>query len=185
MLADDGEKFGGWPGTREWVYEKGWLDQFLTAIGQVVERGEVRLTTLSEAVARVPSAGLAYLPTASYREMEGWALPPAAARRLSALERDLGERALGPAGSLIRGSHWRNFLARYSESNRMHKKMLALSALCRSAGDPPSRGARSAGPSATTPTGTGCSAGCISPSSGPRSGASWPSPKACCAGEPP
>src|SRR5262249_30274246 len=22
LLADDGEKFGGWPGTREWVYEK-------------------------------------------------------------------------------------------------------------------------------------------------------------------
>ena len=137
VLADDGEKFGGWPGTREWVYEKGWLDQFLSAVGQAVEDGEVRLTTLSEAVARVPSAGLAYLPTASYREMEGWALPPTAARRLSALERDLGERATGPAASLIRGSHWRNFLARYSESNRMHKKMLALSALCRSAGDPP------------------------------------------------
>jgi len=137
VLADDGEKFGGWPGTREWVYEKGWLDQFLTAIGEVVERGEVRLTTLSEAVAKVPSAGLAYLPTASYREMEGWALPPVAARRLIALEHDLGERATGPASSLIRGSHWRNFLAKYTESNRMHKKMLAISALCRSAGDPP------------------------------------------------
>lgn len=137
VLADDGEKFGGWPGTREWVYGKGWLDQFFTAIGEAVDGGEVRLATLSEAVAKVPSAGLAYLPTASYREMEGWALPPAAARRLTALERDLGDRAAGADGSLIRGSHWRNFLARYPESNRMHKKMLALSALCRGAGDPP------------------------------------------------
>ena len=29
VLADDGEKFGGWPGTKEWVYGKGWLDRFM------------------------------------------------------------------------------------------------------------------------------------------------------------
>src|SRR2546427_13123983 len=23
VLADDGEKFGGWPGTRDWVYRRG------------------------------------------------------------------------------------------------------------------------------------------------------------------
>lgn len=34
------------------------------------------------------------------------------------------------------GSHWRNFLVKYSESNRMHKKMQALSLLCRRPGDP-------------------------------------------------
>jgi alpha-amylase len=39
-------------------------------------------------------------------------------------------------GPLIRGSHWRNFLVKYSESNRMHKKALALSSLCRTRGDP-------------------------------------------------
>ncbi len=86
----------------------------------------------------MPSGGLAYLPTASYREMESWSLPPDAAVRLSRLERDLGEdRAAGPDGSLIRGAHWRNFLVKYSESNRMHKKMMALSALARRHGDPP------------------------------------------------
>src|SRR2546425_7735731 len=46
---------------------------------------------------------LAYLPTASYREMEGWALPPDAASRLARLERDLGaERLAGPDGALVR-----------------------------------------------------------------------------------
>ena len=29
VLADDGEKFGGWPGTKEWVYGQGWLDRFM------------------------------------------------------------------------------------------------------------------------------------------------------------
>jgi alpha-amylase len=138
VLADDAEKFGGWPGTKEWVYQRGWLDQFTGAIRGLVERGEVRLSTFTEALREVPSGGLAYLPTASYREMESWSLPPDAALRLARLERDLGEERLnGPDGALVRGAHWRNFLVKYSESNRMHKKMVALSALCRRAGDPP------------------------------------------------
>ena len=138
VLADDGEKFGGWPGTREWVYERGWLDRFMHTIRELVSRGEVRLSTLGQALAEVPSGGIAYLPTASYREMEAWSLPPEAALRLGKLEQDLGEaRMAGPDGALVRGAHWRNFLAKYPESNRMHKKMLALSLLCRRRADPP------------------------------------------------
>jgi hypothetical protein len=137
IFADDGEKFGGWPGTKDWVYTRGWLDRFMITIGQLVEKGEVILSRLDEALDAVPSGGLAYLPTASYREMESWSLPPDAALRLNRLERDLGEaRIASPDGALIRGAHWRNFLVKYAESNRMHKKMMALSALCRRAGDP-------------------------------------------------
>ncbi len=137
VLVDDGEKFGGWPGTKDWVYDRGWLAQFLDAMTALAARGEVRLTTPGAALADVPSAGLAYLPTASYREMEGWALPADAAARLAALERDLGPaRLAGPDGALVRGGHWRNFLVKYPEANRMHKKMLALSALCRERGNP-------------------------------------------------
>jgi 4-alpha-glucanotransferase len=137
VLADDGEKFGGWPGTKEWVYERGWLDKFIETIQRLIEMGEVQLSTLSDALEHVPSGGIAYLPSASYREMEGWSLPPDAALRLIRLERDLGEARLsGPDGPLIRGAHWRNFLVKYSESNRMHKKMQALSLLSRRMGDP-------------------------------------------------
>jgi alpha-amylase len=137
VLADDGEKFGGWPGTKEWVYERGWLDRFTSTIGGLIDSGEVELSTLSAALDDVPSGGLAYLPTASYREMEAWSLPREAALRLLHLEKSLGEeRVAGPDGALIRGAHWRNFLAKYSESNRMHKKMQALSFLCRQRGDP-------------------------------------------------
>ena len=137
VFVDDGEKFGGWPGTKEWVYDRGWLAQFLDAMGGLIAGSEIRLTTLAAALAEVPSGGLAYLPTASYREMEGWALPPDAATRLARLEHDLGpERLAGPDGALVRGAHWRNFFVRYPESNRMHKKMQALSALCRRSGDP-------------------------------------------------
>jgi hypothetical protein len=137
VLADDGEKFGGWPGTREWVYDRGWLDHFLSVMGGCLASGEVMLSTFDAALMNVPSGGIAYLSTASYREMEAWSLPVEGALRLAALERDLGpDRLTGGDGVLVRGSHWRNFLVKYAEANRMHKKMLALSRLCRERGDP-------------------------------------------------
>jgi hypothetical protein len=82
----------------------------------------------------IPSAGLAYLPSASYREMELWSLPSRAAETL---ERISHEHEGDPrATHVLRGGHWRNFLTRYDESNRMHKKAQILSELCRRAGDP-------------------------------------------------
>jgi len=137
VLADDGEKFGGWPGTKEWVYEKGWLDQFLAMLNGLREAGTIELVTPGAALRDVPSGGLAYLPSASYREMELWALPPEAATRLAALEHELGPRLEGPDGALVRGAPWRHFLVKYAEANRMHKKMVAVSGLCRARGDPP------------------------------------------------
>ena len=138
VLADDGEKFGGWPGTKEWVYEKGWLDQFCHAIGELVHEGLVRVTSGAAALQELPSGGLAYLPSASYREMATWALPARLQRILAKLEHELGTEKLTDSYSpLVRGTHWRNFLVRYPEANRLHKAMLALSALSRSRGDPP------------------------------------------------
>ena len=138
VLADDGEKFGGWPGTLEWVYERGWFDRFFTVMEGCVDRGEVILSTFDAALDAVPSGGIAYLPTASYREMEAWSLPTEPAIELKALEQRMGAESLsGVEGALLRGSHWRNFLVKYREANRMHKKMLAISALSRQRGDPP------------------------------------------------
>src|SRR5207249_3872126 len=57
VFVDDGEKFGGWPGTKEWVYERGWLAQFLDAMGALVAGGEIRLTTPATALADVPALG--------------------------------------------------------------------------------------------------------------------------------
>ncbi len=137
VYADDGEKFGGWPGTKALVYERGWFDRFWDTLARLRDEGIIQMSTGRDAVRAVPPRGPVYLPTASYQEMETWALPPAAARRLTVLERDLGtERMAGPDRSFIRGAHWRTFLARYTESNRLQKKMVALSALSRKRGDP-------------------------------------------------
>jgi len=136
VLADDGEKFGGWPGTKDWVYGSGWLDNFLKAMESLTSAGEIKLTTGQEAFRAVPSGGLAYLGTASYREMEKWALPPRAQQDLTRLEDELGPKDLEASASFVRGGHWHHFLVKYPESNRMHKMMMALSALSHSRGDP-------------------------------------------------
>lgn len=132
VLGDDGEKFGGWPDTREWVYG-GWLDAFLDALNAGRGRGDLELVTTREA-ASVPSRGLVYPATGAYREMEEWTLPRPAARRLARL---VVTAAAGDGDDpLIRGGHWKGFLRRYPESNRMHKTALRLSATCRDRGDP-------------------------------------------------
>lgn len=95
VLADDGEKFGGWPGTYEAVYEQGWLAEFFS----LLQENSDWLKTVTFAGYRrlYPPRGPVYLPTGSYREMKEWS-----------------------------GGFWRNFFTRYPESNRMHKKMLAV-----------------------------------------------------------
>jgi len=134
VLADDGEKFGGWPGTAEWVWEQGWLEAFLDEMEQLREEGIVQLDTPAAVCREVASAGLAYLPSASYREMDLWSLPPRAAETLEWASAELEHEAR--ATHVLRGGHWRNFLTRYDESNRMHKKAQRLSEMCRAAGDP-------------------------------------------------
>jgi alpha-amylase/alpha-mannosidase (GH57 family) len=124
VLGDDGEKFGLWPGTRELCWKERWLDRLADALE--AERG-IEMVPPGEALENHPALGLAYLPSASYHEMEEWSLPPSAQRRfravLPAIEPVFGEQAR----DLARGGHWRGFQMRYPESNRLHKRMLRAS----------------------------------------------------------
>ncbi len=126
IAADDGEKFGGWPGTFKWVYEGGWLKGFL----DLLEGSSDWLIsqTAAEALEEVHPAGLCYLPTSSYMEMEEWTLGPEGTRRLADLRARLGSDADRFAAH-TRGGHWKHFLVRYPEANRAHKKGLALGRL--------------------------------------------------------
>jgi len=132
VLGDDGEKFGGWPGTRAWVYAGGWLERFLDLLDRLRADGTLELVR-TETAASLPAAGLVYPATGSYREMEEWTLPRPAALELERLEAAEGTRGPSP---FVRGGHWKGFLTRYPESNRMHKTALALGRLCRERGDP-------------------------------------------------
>jgi alpha-amylase len=124
--GDDGEKFGLWPGTKEWVWEKGWLRTFF---GLLSERTDlIETTTFSEYLDSAPPSGRVYLPTASYEEMGEWSLPAAAQERHAELREALtSKNMIEQARPFLRGGIWQNFLVKYDEANFMHKKMVYVS----------------------------------------------------------
>jgi hypothetical protein len=125
-VVDDGEKFGGWPGTFRHVYEDGWLDRFFD---RILATPWLRMATFADVVDAMPAAGRVYLPTASYHEMGEWALPAAAGRALEEAKRDLqGLEGGGRLAGLLRGGFWRNFLVKYPEVAEFYWKMLRVSA---------------------------------------------------------
>ena len=127
IIFDDGEKFGLWPGTHEWVYEKGWLRNFVEA---VLNSGDIEPITYSEALRTLPPLGRIYLPTASYFEMGEWSLPAdGAVDFIKFVNKLRAEGVFDYYRRFVRGGIWKNFLVKYEESNNMHKKMLYLSDL--------------------------------------------------------
>ncbi len=126
VLADDGEKFGVWPGTKKWVFEDRWLENFLKALEE--SRDMVRTMTFSQYMDEFPPAGRIYLPTASYAEMMEWALPVKSALKYERVTEEI--KSFGKYDDykqFMRGGFFRNFFAKYPESNNMHKKMLFVS----------------------------------------------------------
>jgi len=125
-LGDDGEKFGIWPGTHKWVYEDGYLDKLFGALEANADW--IKMPTFSEYIDAVPAAGRVYLPTGSYEEMMEWALPADAQLGYQRFVARLKADGLYDENKpYVRGGFWRNFFAKYSESNLMHKKMLRVS----------------------------------------------------------
>ena len=123
VFADDGEKFGVWPGTHLLCYEKKWLERFLVSLEE--NSHWINTVTFSEYISRRKPLGWVFLPTASYAEMMEWSLPVEAQLKYRAFLKKLRER--GEAAeyeSFVKGGFWRNFFSRYPESNWMHKRML-------------------------------------------------------------
>ncbi|MEW6607647.1 MAG: alpha-amylase/4-alpha-glucanotransferase domain-containing protein [bacterium] len=125
LMGDDGEKFGIWPNTYEWVYEKGWLDNFFTAL----ENADwIKMTTLSGWIMKNNSLGRVYLPCAAYEELMQWALPSHSLIEYEKVIADLSHsKKYQSYIQFMKGSFWRNFLIKYPEANNMHKKMLYVS----------------------------------------------------------
>ncbi len=69
-FADDGEKFGIWPGTFKWVHGEKWLENFFSALEE--EEGWLNMTTFSEYTRTYGPTDRIYLTCASYREMMEW-----------------------------------------------------------------------------------------------------------------
>lgn len=103
VFADDGEKFGFWPQTYDWVYKKKWLENFfkvLSANNDVIEP-----ISFSQAIDMFKPRGvLDEIPPSSYSEMMEWAQ-----------------------------GDFNNFFKIYPEANLMRNRMLYVSDLVRKA----------------------------------------------------
>jgi hypothetical protein len=127
VFADDGEKFGVWPESHKLVYVDGWLRRFCDML--MASREWLHVTTFARAVDSTLPLGKVYLPDSSYREMTEWALPSS---RLVALKEMVKRLEHHPEGDDLRryvrgGGAWRNFKARYAETDEMYSRMLGIS----------------------------------------------------------
>ena len=70
VFADDGEKFGAWPGTFNFIYNEQWLDKFFTAIE--AQSDWLQTVTPREWSSTRDVLGEVDLPAGSYGEMQSW-----------------------------------------------------------------------------------------------------------------
>lgn len=133
-MGDDGEKFGIWPKTYEHVYTNGWLKEF---VENVLENNEwLQTATLSEFIKLKPPKQRIYLPTASYFEMGEWCLPVNTQTLFENLIKNIDSIPQKEVvQQFVHGGYWKNFFAKYPESNNMHKKMLYVSELVKKSKD--------------------------------------------------
>lgn len=125
VMADDGEKFGVWPGTHDVVYKEKWLERFFQ---ELTENKEWLVTkTFNEYYNNFAPKGRIYLPTASYFEMSEWTLPGDTGEKFeSYVEKFKKDGIFEEIKPFFKGGMWRNFQYIYEESNWMQKKYLHL-----------------------------------------------------------
>ncbi len=127
IIFDDAEKFGMWPGTYSWVYEKGWLENFIQAL---LKDESIVCEHYGTYMKKHKPRGIAYLPNVSYYEMGEWSLRADDAMKLEAFKHEMGEEQYNSSGvKFLKGGIWKNFFVKYDESNRIHKRMLELSSI--------------------------------------------------------
>ena len=125
IIFDDAEKFGMWPGTYEWVYEKKWLEHFVQG---VLEDKQIETMHYRSYFKENKTRGIAYVPNVSYYEMGEWSLRADDALSLETFKEEMGtERYEREGVKFLKGGIWKNFFVKYEESNRLHKRMLELS----------------------------------------------------------
>jgi len=125
-LFDDGEKFGLWPTTYEWIYQKEWLRKFFKLI--VKNNKIIETITASDALKNFKPNGIVYLPTSSYREMDEWVMEPEEFYSYGELGDYIKKHPKASRfKSFLRAGFFRNYFRKYPRLNYMHKRMLYLS----------------------------------------------------------
>ena len=136
VIMSDAEKMGLWPAGTRSTYDicygtgftgKPWIQELFEMID---ETQWIVSCTVSEYFDQYKTHPLriAYFKTESYDKMGIWALPTDERRVIEKLKRDIRYKnapiEIQNLNLYLKGSHWRSFIAKYVESNVLHKKML-------------------------------------------------------------
>jgi len=70
IFADDGEKFGFWPHTYDWVYKRGWLERFFEYLSN--PKSPIETVSFKNVLESFKSSGRVSIPPSSYSEMMEW-----------------------------------------------------------------------------------------------------------------
>jgi len=104
------------------IYEDGWLRQFWTELSN---HASIQPTLLAEFMDLNPPLGRVYLDNAANEELGEWVLTP---ERFRQYERVKDRMHSDPRDlTFLRAGYFRNFLAKYPEANRLHKRMIFVS----------------------------------------------------------
>ncbi|MFQ5455029.1 MAG: alpha-amylase/4-alpha-glucanotransferase domain-containing protein [Nitrospirota bacterium] len=122
-MADDGEKFGIWPGTYKLVYEDGWLERFFSLLEK--NSDWIRTVKPSDYLEMEQPLGRIYFPISSYREMCEWSLSTPMIKSYENIVDRTGD--IEDIRHFLRSGIWRNFLIKYPEVRNMYQKMLYVS----------------------------------------------------------
>ncbi len=124
VIFDDGEKFGLWPKTYHWVYEKEWLKNFFYILEK---NNSIHPVTFNDFFNNNKPCGRVYLPEVSYYEMGEWSFNTSFIEQLETFktEKNITENE----NIFLRGGIWKNFLIKYEEANNIHKKFNYISTL--------------------------------------------------------
>lgn len=124
LVAQDGEKFGTWPGTYELCWGDGkYMESLFTALEK--QSAWLKVVTPGEFMKRQPALGRIYLPSTNQSEMAEWSLLPDAALIFRDMRRTLETRP--NSRRFLTGGTWRGFLIKYDEVNHLQKRVLQVS----------------------------------------------------------
>lgn len=117
IIFDDGEKFGLWPKTYEWVYEKKWCENFFDA---VLKSEDVEFGFYADFIKQNKPEGFVYLKENSYMEMGEWSLDPNVSDEYERVKN------IAQDDRFLKGGNWKDFLIKYYEADKIHKRVLDL-----------------------------------------------------------
>lgn len=127
VIMSDAEKFGMWPAgdrsTYDICYKTGFngkplIQELFQMITETYWINSCTISNYFKSYENIPLP-LIYFKTESYDKMGVWALSSENRRLLE----DLKGNSETDLKKFLKGSHWRNFLAKYPESNKLHKLM--------------------------------------------------------------